>query len=177
MRLWLSESDEAGLEGHFKNIGQTMHIRISIPPIALAGLLVFSATAFAQMPVEITAQNEGNIGQIVVYKIKEEIRKSQALRPARADDGHRVLVKILTMDQNPARPGQSAAISAVILWNNRETPLPFFLYQNAGVCYRNDGDVCAFAIVASIAEQAERIVSLFEIWQHNEQENDRSESP
>jgi hypothetical protein len=139
--------------------------------------IFFAGTVLAQVPVEVTGQNEGNIGQILVYKINEGIRKSQALRPARMDDGYRIVVKVLTMEQNPSRPGQSAAVSAVILWNNPNSPLPLFLYQNAGVCYRHDNDLCAESIVASIAQQAERITSLFEIWKHSEEENEGADSP
>lgn len=139
--------------------------------------IFFAGTVLGQVPVEVTGQNEGNIGQILVYKINEGIRKSQALRPARMDDGYRMIVKVLTMDQNPSRPGQTAAVSAVILWKNPNQPLPLFLYQNAGVCYRHDNDVCAESIVASIAQQAQRITSLFETWQHREKEDGGAESP
>jgi hypothetical protein len=119
--------------------------------------LFIANTAIAATPVEIVNTTPDAVGARLVYAIKENIRGSYSLTLSIDQAKPRLLVDVLTLDQDPAHPGNASAYSVVILWSDPAQVLPCYLNQNVGICGSNRVDECAENLVARISEQSDNL--------------------
>lgn len=130
---------------------------------AFVFLLATSMAATAQvprMPVEVSATTPDMVGQRFVYFIKQDINSSSTLSLTLNND-LRMQLLIVTLDQDPLRPGNSTAYSVVLTWMNPKQPFPFYLDQYVGYCGSSRVRECAQDIVANTSNEAEQILRLF----------------
>jgi hypothetical protein len=98
-----------------------LRLILSIISIALVHVLFCKPIYPDQkIPVEVASTAKDHIGKILVFKIKEEIRKSNAFKVTQNNQEHRLKLIIVTMDpfKNitvPGYAGQSTNYSLVIV--------------------------------------------------------------
>jgi hypothetical protein len=121
-------------------------------------MLMLSAVACAQMPVEINSTSNDTAGQRLVFSVKEGVRRSSSLVLELDQNKARMQVNIVTLDQDPRNPGYSTVYSVVILFKNPAQPFPFYLTQYVGYCGSSRVRECGDSLVANISEQADEIL-------------------
>ena len=130
--------------------------------VILAAAAFGAVVAHAQMQIEVNATAPDQVGQRLVYAVKEGIRTSSSLALTFDQNKPRMQVNVVTLDQSASAPGFSTVYSVVILWNNPGNQIfPYYLMQYAGFCGSSRVKECADSLVANISEQSDSMLKLF----------------
>lgn len=125
-------------------------------------VLLFGATAFAQMKVYVTHSGDDSAGTRLGYAIKEGIRRSAGMTLVNREQDGRIAIRIVTLDPDDRdssgrRTIYSAVLTAETLHN---TPVTMFLTTFVGICGVNRIQACADGLVAETDKQVSWIQSL-----------------
>lgn len=129
--------------------------------LALVGTSqLWSQAPTTKTPVEIVSTSNDLVGQRLVYKVKENIRASNAMSLTFDTNIPRFQICIVTIDNNPNVQGGETAYSAVFLWNGPTLAFPFYLNSDVGFSGSARIDEAAQSIVADANEEIDKVLRL-----------------
>jgi len=90
----------------------------------LATIEICSAQTQRKIPVEVKHSGKDSLGQRYAFEVKEAIRASQGMRlVTESDPGARIVAKLVTLETNEDRPGNSTTISITYVFDSDWVPL------------------------------------------------------
>lgn len=122
--------------------------------------LVFSSSAFAQMPVQVISTADDSVGKRLIYSLKEQILQSSSLSLSLGQGRIGLQANIVTLEQNPLQPGVSTVYSLVVSWKSVDMPFPFLVDQYTGYCGTDRVRSCAESLVAAISEASDSLLRM-----------------
>lgn len=112
------------------------------------------------MPVEIQATSNDNVGQRLVYFLKEDIRQSPSMKLAPESKALRLQVKLVTLDPTSNKLGYATVYSVVFTVTGPAGGLPYYLNQFVGQCGTTRVQECAQDLLVQTSKASDAIVSL-----------------
>ena len=122
-----------------------------LPFVIFFPILILSNRATAQtnqIAIIVSATSDDIVGQRLVYKVKEELRRSTGLRLAEANENSGLYLRLVTLDSDTNAPGVSTTYSAVWVLESPDFIWPYFLHATAGYCGTSRVDETAQSLVA-----------------------------
>lgn len=112
--------------------------------------------ASAKASVYVQATAEDAVGKLLVYEVREVVRRSSGLALVDHDSDARLILRVVTFDPNRSEsPGLSTIYSAVYTVHTfHETPVEMYLTNVVGVCGSSRVESCARKMTATLDEQA-----------------------
>jgi hypothetical protein len=116
--------------------------------LSVVALFVWLPVVAQDEPIKIYVSHSGSdqVGQQLVYEIREELRRSSGLSLAREGEASNVDMRITTIESNRVNPGASTTYAVV--WLIPSYPFPAYLTSVAGYCGSSRIRECAHGLVA-----------------------------
>jgi hypothetical protein len=128
--------------------------------IAFLLLSYFLCTAVwsAEPPisVKLEASGDDSVGQRLVYRIKEGLRRSSRFDLVE-QHSFGLEISIVTVEGVRDNPGNSTVFSVIWVWNNLEQPYPFYITSEVGYCGSKRIQECAEGLVASTNKYSSQV--------------------
>ncbi len=110
-------------------------------PVVMSLILVLATLSLAKVPIEVIDQSEDAVGVKLVYKVKEEFRRSEHFRAAETDEQHVKLI-LSTMDRfgEASQKGYATMYAAIWLLANPSDSVPDYYYTST-IGYAGDSRI------------------------------------
>lgn len=158
-RYCATSHDSIGMKNKAMERAQVKSLFVRLVTILLWSALIPYAAAqqsSAKAPVYIQATAEDTVGKLLVYEVREVIRRSSGLALVDRDSDARFVLRVVTIDPDRSEsPGLSTIYSAVYTVHTfHETPVEMYLTNVVGVCGSSRVESCARKMIATLDEQA-----------------------
>ena len=124
--------------------------------LILAVIFLSSAYAQSKIKIEVTHSGDDNVGNRLVYAIKEQIRKSSFIELDYLDEP-KFILGIVSLDLNNEAQGYSSCYGYTLYFYSPDKLFGDHIFSGAGYCGTDRVDNAAQGIMANIDNQLDTI--------------------
>ena len=134
--------------------------------VLICAICLTAEAAPPKPPICVDAGGEDKVGQVVVYRLKSEIRNAGVFSLVDSCDDATYMLAIKTVDpENPPDNGQATVYSAVFNVKSATKGLFYFGASTTGLCGQKVVTQCVVGI-ASFAD--DNLAMLREVWKNSQ---------
>ncbi|MCS7230453.1 MAG: hypothetical protein RMJ81_10000 [Candidatus Kryptonium sp.] len=132
--------------------------------ILFIGVFLFTSLSFSQVAVEVIDRTEDMVGRVLVYRVKEKFRESNAFVLLTAPEGARIRIIISSMDRfkgSELLENISTMYSVIwLLYDDKKMIFPIYLDHTLGFAGRSAVEEAAEGIVANTDKVTSSMVEI-----------------